>query len=483
MNRTIDRSELGIFALFGAVTITSILAAFVTELPYLALIPFGLMLIYTGIINFKVLYYLLLVTIPFSIEYSFSGSLGTDLPDEPMMVGLMAVTIFYVLANYRALPTGYFGNIIMVVLICHLFWFFITALNSVNFTVSFKQFLAKSWYITTFGVLTAVIVRTKKDLKRAFWCIYIPLTLLMVQVIIRHAMQGFTFEDINKPMYPFFRNHVNYAAIVSVFFPFLILARTWYKKGSNARRLLNFSVFFYIAAIYLSYTRTCYLALLLIYPFYLVVKHKWMKPALLVLSICITLFVVRLFHENQFLKYAPNYEETIYHDDFGQHLSSTFEGKDVSSMERVYRWVAITRMFRDHPWMGFGPGNFYPYYQRYTLSDFETYVSDNPERSTAHDYFLLLLAEQGITGLAVFLILTAVIFIYGERIYHRMTNEEDRMIVLTLLLVIATVYVNILLSDLLESDKVGPFYFISIALLVAWDIKGRKAALPDAQGQ
>ena len=477
MNRTIDKLELSAFAFLGALTIISVLAAFGTGMHYLALIPLGVMLIYTGIINFKILYYMLLVAIPLSMEYNFSGSLATDLPDEPMMIGLMAVTFFYLLSNYKALPTGYFANFLMVALLCHLFWIFLAAVHSVQFVVSFKVFLAKVWYITTFGVLTAVIVRTKDDLKKAFWCIYIPLTILMVQVIIRHAMQGFSFEDINKPMYPFFRNHVNYAAIISVFFPFLLLARTWYAAGTFKRRWLNFSILFYIVAIYLSYTRTCYLALLLIYPFYYIIKHKWIKPALAAVTIAAVVFMSHLFQHNYFLKYAPNFEETIYHDDLGSHLSSTFEGTDVSSMERVYRWVAATRMFKDHPWMGFGPGNFYPYYQHYTLSSFETYVSDNPERSTAHDYFLLLLSEQGIIGLAIFLFLTAGIFIYGEKIYHRVQGKDDKLIVLTLLLVIMMVYVNLLLSDLLESDKVGPFYFMSIALLASWDIRTRRALL------
>ncbi len=473
MNRSIDKLELSVFAFLGAVTIISILAAFETGLRYLALIPLGLMIIYTGVINFKILYYMLLVAIPFSIEYSFSDSLATDLPDEPMMIGLMVVTVVYLLTNYKALPTGYFSNFLMIALGFHLFWIFLAAIHSVHFIVSLKVFLAKVWYVTTFGVLTAIIVKTKDDLKRAFWCIYTPLTLLMIQVIIRHAMQHFSFEDINKPMYPFFRNHVNYAAIVSVFFPFLLLARTWYDTGTFKRRLLNFSILFYILAIYLSYTRTCYLALLLIYPFYLVIKHKLIKPALAVIAIGATIALAHLFKENNFLKYAPVYTETIYHDDLESHLSSTFEGTDVSSMERVYRWVAATRMFKDHPWMGFGPGNFYPYYMHYTLSDFETYVSDNPERSTAHDYLLLILVEQGALGLAVFLFLTAGIFVYGEKLYHRIANPTDRRIVLTLLLVIVMVYINLLLSDLMESDKVGPFYFMCIALLVVWDVKNR----------
>lgn len=198
-----------------------------------------------------------------------------------------------------------------------------------------------------------------------------------------------------------------------------------------------------------------------------------MKPFLAVAAIGITLIIVHLFHQNYFLKYAPIFEETIYHEDFGKHLSSTFSGTDVSSMERVYRWVAATRMFKDHPWMGFGPGNFYPNYLHYTLSDFQTYVSDNPERSTTHNYELLILSEQGVIGLAIFLFLTVVIFISGEKIYHRMQTADDKRIVMTLIIVIAMVYVNLLLSDLLESDKVGPFFFISLSLLAAWDIRHR----------
>jgi len=143
-------------------------------------------------------------------------------------------------------------------------------------------------------------------------------------------------------------------------------------------------------------------------------------------------------------------------------------------MERVYRWVAAIRMYKEHPYMGFGPGNFYPYYKSYTLSSFETYVSDNPERSTAHNYLLLLLVEQGTIGLGIFIFLTAVIFIYGEKVYHRIKNEDDKKIAMMLLLVLSMVYVNLTLSDMLETDKVGPFFFFCIALLAAVDIRNRK---------
>ena len=474
ITRAIDRTELGAFAFLGAATIGSVLAAFATEMYYLALIPFGLLVAYTAVINFKLLYYFLLVSIPVSIEYYFSASLATDLPDEPLMVGLMLVTFIYILSNYKSLPTGFFANFFIAALVLHLFWIFLSAINSVDFVVSIKVFLAKTWYITTFCFLTAIVIRTQADIRKLFWCVYIPLTLLIIQVIVRHGMQNFSFEQINDPMMPFFRNHVNYAAIVSIFLPFILWARQQYAAGTFKRRLLSASVLLYIVAVYLSYTRTCYIALLLLYPVYLVIRYRLMKPALMGAGIVIALVVGYLFTSNNYLKFAPEFEETIIHDRFDDHLSSTFEGKDVSSMERVYRWVAATHMFKEHPYMGFGPGNFYPYYMRYTVSSFETYVSDNPERSTTHNYALFLLSEQGTIGLAIFALLTVVIFAYGEKLYHRIEKKEDKQLVLYLLLMMSMIYVNLLLSDMLESDKVGPFFFIGLALLAAADIRNRR---------
>ncbi len=477
MNQAIDKTELGAFAFLGTATILSVLAAFQTDLYYLALIPFGLLIAYLAVINFRVLYYFLLFTLPLSIEYSFSSSLGTDLPDEPLMIGMMVITLLFLLTNYKALPTGFLGNFLIVVLGLHLFWIFLSAVNSVNFTVSLKVFLAKLWYVFSFCLLTVMVVKTKEDLKKAFWSLFSPLTVLIIIIIIRHAMQGFSFEEINKPMAPFFRNHVNYAAMVSIVFPFLLWARLQYAKGSFTRRLLSASVLLYIVAIYLSYTRTCYIALAALPPVYFVIRYRLMKPAMGIAVTGVIGLMFYLFTNNHYLKFAPEFQETIIHDEFSEHLSSTFEGKDVSSMERVYRWVAATRMFKDHPYMGFGPGNFYPYYKRYTVTSFETYVSDNPERSTAHNYPLLLLAEQGVIGLGIFLFLTLVIFIYGENVYHRAQGESEKQMAMMLLLVLAMVYINLTLSDMLETDKVGPFFFIGIALLAAVDIRSRQALL------
>ncbi len=473
MTHSFDRTQILSFMGLGLVSIASVLSAFYFDALYLMLVPFALLFAGIGIINFRFLYYLLLFTLPLSFEFSFGPSLGTDLPDEPLMIGMLFLTIIYLFQNPSSLPLGFFRHVIIIALLGHLFWIFVTCFTSVNLLVSVKVFLSKLWYIGSFTVMTAIVVKTEDDLKKVFWCIYTPLVILVIQAIIRHGLAGFPFDEVNKAMPPFFRNHVNYAAMLSIFLPFILMARRWYASGSATRNLLNASVVLFVVAIYLSYTRTCYIAVLAIAPFIFVVKQRWVKPALISVAVTVAVFCGYLAHNNNYLKFAPEFETTIYHDELSDHLASTFEGKDVSSMERVYRWIAIAHMFQEKPVFGFGAGNFFPYYQRYTVTSFETYISDNEERSTAHNYFLLLLAEQGITGLAVFLLLTAAIFVYGENIYYRMKTDAQKHTVLWLLVIMAMVYVNLLLSDLLEADKVGPFFFMVIALLVSMDMRQR----------
>lgn len=468
----IQRWPLLSFIGLALISTLSVLMAFKTEMYYIGLLPFAILLVLLGVNNFKSLYYLLLFTIPFSIEYSFTPSLATDLPDEPLMIGLMFVSFVYLFQNPKSLPRAYLTHPLFLLLLLHLFWTLITSFTSVTPLVSFKIFFSKVWYVTTFVVLSAVVLKTQEDVKRAFWCIYVPLTILIIQVIIRHALVGFSFDDINKPMPPFFRNHVNYAAIVALFIPFIWMARGWYKP-SFTKKLLTASIVLYVVAIYLSYTRTCYLALLLIPPFVWILKNRLIKPALLAAFVLLMGMVSFLMYENKFMDFAPEFEQTTMHDEFGDHLSSTFEGKDVSSMERVYRWIAIAQMWKDKPIFGFGAGNFYPNYMSYTILSFETYVSDNEERSTAHNYFLLLLAEQGVPGVLFFILLTAAIFIWCEKTYHRTIDFLDKRLVMTVAVVLMISYVNLMLSDLLESDKLGSFFFISFSLLIALDIRSR----------
>jgi O-antigen ligase len=98
------------------------------------------------------------------------------------------------------------------------------------------------------------------------------------------------------------------------------------------------------------------------------------------------------------MDFAPNFERTITHTEFDNLIEATYKLEDISSMERVYRWMAGIEMIKDRFWFGFGPGTFYSNYKAYSISRFQTYVSDNPDQSGIHNYFLMTWVEQGFIG-------------------------------------------------------------------------------------
>ena len=180
---------------------------------------------------------------------------------------------------------------------------------------------------------------------------------------------------------------------------------------------------------------------------------------------------------NTYLDFAPEYKKTVAHKDFDSLISATAKGQDVSTMERVYRWVAAYQMIEDKPILGFGPGTFYFFYKNYTVSSFATYVSDNPEKSGVHCYYLMTAVEQGIIGLLIFLLLCFYVILKGEELYHRsgLTAYEKNMIMAANLGFICIAAINIV-NDMVETDKVGSFFFAYMAILVNMDLKTRKLA-------
>jgi O-antigen ligase len=181
------------------------------------------------------------------------------------------------------------------------------------------------------------------------------------------------------------------------------------------------------------------------------------------------LFGYSLVQKNRFLEFAPDYNKTVSHFEFEDLLTATVKLQDISTMERVYRWVAGSYMIGERPWTGFGPNNFYQNYAVRTVRSFRTYVSDNPEKSGIHNYYLMTAVEQGIPGLIIYLILIFTVLILGERIYHRTHDDQRKRMVLTVLASLVVIHVMQTMNDLLETDKVGPFFFISIAILANID--------------
>jgi O-antigen ligase len=462
------------FRVFAAILLLSLFVGVATEFYYLFALPAFLLLVFLTIVDIKKVFLLLVVFLPLSTEFYFPNGFGTDLPTEPLMVGLMLVGLLFALGRARDWDARFLMHPITLLLALHVGWIGITAFTSGNLLVSFKFLLAKIWYVATFYFLAIRMLRNEEDIKTFFWAFFIPLMFTVCMAVLRHATYGFSFADVYKVLAPFYRNHVAYAAIMVLFLPYVWFARKWYEPYSNKWWILSLSVGILLIAIYLSYTRAAYIGVVVAMGAYFIIRWKLTRYVILLAFIGAAVGLVYVAQGNRYLDFAPNYETTTSHQNFDNLLEATYQGEDISTMERVYRWVAGFHMAADQPVLGFGPGNFYTFYKSYTVTSFQTYVSDNPEQSGIHSYYLMTAVEQGIPGLLIFLLLVACNLLYGEWLYHRLKVPRQKQMVMMALLSQIVILTLLIINDLIETDKVGPIFFINLVLLVSIDLYGAR---------
>jgi O-antigen ligase len=284
--------------------------------------------------------------------------------------------------------------------------------------------------------------------------------------LLHHALLGFSFTGINDAVRPFFRNHVNYAAILALILPLLWFLRQLYRPFSFMWLLVLACMFICFLGVVFAYTRAAYVALILAFMAYVAIRLRllaWAMGAAVVMVLVLSVYVVQ---KNKFLDYAPT-ERTIAHKEFDDLVAATYSFEDVSTMERYYRWIAGVRMGIERPITGFGPNCFYPHYRGYTLNKFETYISDNQERSGIHNYFLMLWVEQGIPGMLLFIFLSLGALWHGQRCYHQCQDPLQRKILMATLLSLVVINAFLLMNDLIETEKIGSFFFFHLAILVS----------------
>ncbi len=437
-------------------------------------VPLVLAVLWLAAVDFRAVFFLLLASLPLSIERELPGGFATDLASEQLMWLLTLCGIGWLLRNWASVDGRFIRHPLTLALLLHLFWITISVITSQDFFVSFKYLLAKGWYVIVFYCLAAHFLNEERDFKAFFWWTLIPLLLAVISVFVRHAAIDFSFQDVAYVMGPFFRNHVMYACLLAIFLPFIWYATYWYRRWSGTWWFLVLSIVFLLVAINFAYTRAAYVALAAAVGIYWVMRWRLMKMALLGFAVVLSIFISFVATNDNWLEFAPDYERAVTHTRFENLLEATTKLEDISTMERVYRWVAATYMIKEKPVTGFGPGNFYFYYEKYTVSSFKTYVSDNPERSGIHNYYLMTAVEQGLPGMVIFIFFSLVVMLYGERVYHRTAVGWQRRMVTASMMCFILIDLLMLMNDLVETDKIGSLFFISVAMLVNLDLNGRE---------
>lgn len=467
-----------VFGLFAGLFILIMALAVLTEQYYLSAIPFLVLFFYASWQKRNAVFFLLLFTLPISFEYNFSSTLGTDIPDEFLMLLVSGLFLAYWIYFPKAVSKNTRKHPLIVFLFVGICWTILTVYFSTEPITSLKFLLAKGWYIGAFVLAPLIIFNSKKSIGIAAITLAAAMFLITLIALVRHGVNDFSFATINEAVVPFFRNHVNYSAMLVCILP-VLFALYRLSNTKKLKALILLAIIIMLIALFFAYARGAWLA------FFAGLLSYWLiKKRLLVYSyiIAIILIIGSLFWikaNDHYLQFTHDYKTTIFHENFREHLIATYKLKDVSTAERFYRWIAGVRMIKENWLTGYGPATFYNNYKGYTVPAFKTWVSKNRDHSTVHNYFLLIAIEQGIPGLIFFILLSAAMLYYAQHLYHRINDVFYRTVAATTGVVLMMIIIVNFLSDLIETDKIGSLFFLCMATLVVTDINTRNEMIVD----
>jgi Lipid A core - O-antigen ligase and related enzymes len=466
------------FLLLALFSVLCLLCSFYVDVWLIAYVPLLMMIVYFFSMNLSWLCFLLIMSVPLSFRYHAAGNMGIDVPDEFLMLILTLFSfVHYIRHSALYSPKLLWRNPLFLIIIASVVWSLVTALCSENVPLSLKYFFKRIWFIVPFLSLGIILFQEVKNIFKAYLLLVIPLIFVTIIVVYRFSKVGFLFDAVHDPLQPFFINHVLYGAMLSCVVP-LVFGSWMYSKRFSGRWFVWLLIFMFLCiAVYFSYSRAAWAAVLFGICSWFVIRLRLMHWAMLGIYTLLLSGILWLSNNNKYLDYRPAFEKTIMHESLKDHIMATIQGTDISSAERYYRWIAAVRMSNERPWLGVGPNNFVDYYKPYTINSFKTWVSRNHERSTTHNYFLFMLVEQGYPGMLLYAFSMFFIFYYGQRLFKKTKDNSEKIIILSVLSMFAAFFINNLFSELIETDKIGSLYIMGFAVLIALGIKQQKKSL------
>ena len=462
-----------LFISLAALFLLGLVYSMLTDFWPAVFLPAGVLLLFYIIPNIELPYHVLLLTVPLSFPMEKILPVRLDFPDELLQLLVTALMAFYFIKKKDIYKASFFSHPFTLFVLASFVWTLLATLGSSDVGFSAKFLIKKIWFLVPFFFFGFGYFYRSRNLGIGFWAMFSVLTLIVLAVMYKAKGVGFNFSDVHDPIQPFFKNHVMYGSMISCFF-FAVLGAFWVgRKGSVYRFLLLLSIPLYLIAVYFSYSRGAWGAVLFGIGMMIAIRIRLGRYIIPVIYTLILSLVLWLAHDNRYLQFRPRFDKTVMHENLTDHLMATLQGTDISSAERYHRWIATVRMSQDYPILGVGPNKFYDTYPRYAITEYRTWVSRNIEKSTTHNYFLFMLAEQGWVGMLLYAGLVFFIFWRGQRIYFQCSSARDRRIVLAILGMLAAVFVNNFFSELLETDKIGSLFYIGLAILVAFDLKTR----------
>ena len=439
------------------------------EFFYLAILPFVALLVLFYFTSLDKLLWFIVFATPLSLNLRNPDfNLGISLPSEPFMFGILLLFVFKLFKD-NTINRNLLKHPITIVIVINVFWLFITSCTSTLPLVSFKFLLSRLWFLVSFYYFGFFLFQEYKNFNKFIWLYVIAFTIVIGYTIVNHSQYGFTMETANWVMSPFYNDHTIYGAMLAMFFP-LLLGFIFLKTNSFTIKVTAsvFTLIFTIALI-LSYTRAAWISLVIALFILVIIKLKINWKLLFTFGL-LALFFFFAFKDKILMKLEKNRQDSS--TNISDHVKSISNiSSDASNLERLNRWSAAMRMFKDKPFFGFGPGTYSFKYAPYQFSYEKTIISTNAgDKGNAHSEYIGPLCESGVFGTLTFVAIIIAFIITAIKLYYRLVEPEPKMLVLCVLLGFITYIVHGGLNNFLDTDKASVPFWAFIAFIVALDV-------------
>lgn len=444
---------------------------------YLSLASLGLIAIYAAVFYTDFTFLAIAFLTPLSINIEeYTQSFGLYVPTEPLLFGIM-VLLLMMNSRKQLFPEDIWKNPIIWAVIFYVFWIFVTSITSSSPITSFKFLLARLWFMVPLLLYGPVVFQKLKNIRLFIWLYVIGMMLAISYTIIVHASYSFGEKEGHWVMWPFFKDHTIYGAMVAFTVPMVVGLYFSKKHAPLIQAILLFFILLNFVGLYFSYTRAAWLSIFAAVGVWALIHFKIKFSLLAGITGAIAIALFFSWDAIQIDMARNKSEHTT--EDFGEKLqSATNVTTDASNLERLNRWSCAISMFEDRPFFGYGPGTYSFEYARFQHPDNLTIISTNfGDGGNAHSEYLGPMAEMGFMGLVSVLLVVIAIFYKGITLYYKWpaTDIQMRTLILAMILSLVTYFVHAFLNNFLDTDKAAVPIWGFCACFIALEMKLKRS--------
>ena len=415
---------------------------------------------------------LMALATPFAVDYALIGNMSLSMPVEPMMIVFTVVFLFQELLM-RSYDKRVLRHPVSILIMLSLVWMVFTSIVSLKPVESFKYTAVRLWFVIPFFYATAQSFQKVRHIRLFYWAYALSLSVVVVITTVKTMQRFGELQMLHHVMQPFYNDHTAYGCIIalmlplSAYFAFEPRTRLWKRIVAASLTVLL------LVGLGLSYCRAAWISVVGAIAVYLLVRLG-VRLRWLVISAALLLGLFFAFQDDIMYELGKNKQDSSF-TLADQVKSISNISTDASNLERLNRWNAAFRMWKDQPLTGIGPGAYQFIYGPYQRSDMMTIISTNDgDMGNAHSEYIGPLTEQGVPGALLMLAIFVATFITGERVYRTAVDRRKGHLALVLAVSLFTYYVHGIMNNFLDTDKLSVPFWALTAAIVAIDIVTEK---------